>query len=141
MTGLTGGTGGTGGTGATGMTGMTGGTGNTGANGLTVNSQTGSYTTVLSDAGKQILFPVGSGIGVVYTIDSNANVPYALGTQIWFANRSSNNLSIAITADTLILAGTTTTGNRVLQPNSIAVAVKEQSTVWLIGTYIGTALA
>jgi hypothetical protein len=141
-TGLTGNTGGTGGTGATGQTGNTGNTGNTGANGLTVNSQTVSYTTLLSDAGKQILLPTGGGSGIAFTIDSNANVPYTLGTQIWFTNRSSNNLAIGINgSDTLLLAGGSgSTGTRTLSPNSVAVANKVQTTLWLIDTYMGTEL-
>ena len=70
-----------------------------------------------------------------FTIDSNANVPYPIGTQLYFANRSAVNLSIAINADTMFLAGTTLTGTRSLAQNGIALAVKVETTVWIIGGY------
>lgn len=95
-------------------------------------SQSANYTCVLSDAGKQILHPNGGGSGDTFTIPANAAVAFEIGTAITFINRDSNNVSIAITTDTLILAGGTSTGTRTLAQNGIATVVKVEATVWLI---------
>jgi len=41
-------------------------------------------------------------------------------------------VSIAITTDTLTLAGSTTTGTRSLAQNGVATAIKVASTSWII---------
>jgi hypothetical protein len=136
-TGSTGSTGATGATGPTGGTGGTGGTGDTGATGtsssIPQNVQPNNYTTVLSDAGECIFHPSTDNVVRTYTIDSNTNVPYLVGTLINFVNRSPANLIIGINSDTLILAGTTSTGPRTLVQNGSATAYKVEDTVWLIG--------
>ena len=134
-TGNTGSTGSTGPTGATGATGPTGGTGNTGTFAQVQSSHSANYTTVLGDANTQLLHPATDANARTFTINSNANVPYPLGTQITFINMTAAVLSIAITADTMTMAGTTTTGTRALAQNSIAVAIKVAATSWLIGAY------
>lgn len=100
-------------------------------NNVVQNSQSAAYTTVLSDAGKQILHPTSDNNARTFTIDSNANVPYAIGTCITFINQI-NTITISINADTLILAGTGTTGSRTLAANGIATAIKITTTIWLI---------
>jgi hypothetical protein len=45
---------------------------------------------------------------------------------------SSSSLSIAITSDTMYLAGTGSTGTRTLAQYGIATAMKMTSTTWLI---------
>lgn len=102
------------------------------------NSQSVNYTAVLADAGKHILHPNGGGAGDTFTIPANASVAYDIGTVITFVNRDSNAVSIAINTDTLILAGTTTTGTRTLAQNGIATAIKVEATTWIIS---GTALS
>jgi len=92
--------------------------------------QSANYTTVLSDAGGVIRHPVTDDNPRTFTIDSNANVAYSVGTLITFVNRI-NTLSIAITSDTMYLGGTTTTGTRTMAPNSIATAYKDSDTVWI----------
>lgn len=109
-----------------------------GFRGVPLNSQSGNYTCVMADAAKTILHPSGAGSGDTFTIPANASVAYELGTTITFINADSNNLSIAITSDTMTLAGTTTTGTRTLAQNGIATAIKLTSTTWLIS---GTGLA
>lgn len=96
------------------------------------NSQSANYGLVQSDSGKHILHPNGAGAGDTYTIPANASVAYEIGTVLTFVNRDSNNLTIAITSDTLILAGTTSTGSRTLGQNGVATAIKVESTVWII---------
>jgi len=95
------------------------------------NSQSAAYTTTLSDAGKHILHPTADNNPRTFTIDSNANVPYPIGTSITFVNQI-NTLTIAITSDTLTQAGTGSTGSRTLSAAGIATALKLTSTSWII---------
>lgn len=104
-----------------------------GFRGLPVNSQTGNYTLVLSDVGKTIRHPSGGGAGDTFTIAAQASVTWPDGAAITFENRDSNALSIAITTDTLRLAGTGTTGTRTLAQYGIATAVFDDAiNEWLI---------
>jgi hypothetical protein len=98
---------------------------------ITQNSQSGAYTTIASDAGKHILHPSSDNNARTFTIDSNANVPYPIGTSITFVNEV-NTLTIAITSDTLTFASVGTTGSRTLSANGIATALKIGSTSWII---------
>lgn len=95
------------------------------------NSQSAAYTTVLADAGKHLLHPTADNNARTFTIDSNANVAYAIGTTITFVNEI-NVLTIAITSDTLALAGTASTGSRTLAAMGTATALKKTSTSWII---------
>lgn len=95
------------------------------------NSQSAAYTTVLSDSGKHILHPVADNNARTFTIDSNANVAYPVGTAITFVNEI-NTVTISITSDTLTLAGAGTTGSRTLAANGIATAIKITATKWVI---------
>lgn len=100
---------------------------------LTQNSQSAAYTTVLGDAGKQIYHPGADTTARTWTIDSNANVAYAIGTCITFINDTLGGvITIAITSDTMILAGAGTTGSRTLAASSIATACKMTATRWII---------
>jgi hypothetical protein len=95
------------------------------------NSQSAAYTTVISDSGKHILHPTADNNARTFTIDSNANVPYPIGTAITFINQI-NTVTIAITSDTLVLAGLGSTGSRTLAANGMATAVKIATTTWMI---------
>jgi hypothetical protein len=95
------------------------------------NSQSTAYTTILSDANKHIYHPAGDNNARTFTIDSNANVPYPIGTTITFVNEI-NTVTIAITTDTLVLSGTGATGSRTLAANGQATALKVTSTRWVI---------
>jgi hypothetical protein len=97
------------------------------------NSQSAGYTTVLADAGKHIYHPSADTTARTWTIDSNANVAYLIGTTLTFVNdTSAGTITIAITSDTLVLAGAGTTGSRTLAANGIATAIKMTSTRWQI---------
>ena len=100
-------------------------------------SKSTAYTTVLADAGRHILHPTADNNPRTFTIDSNSNVAYPVGTAITFINQI-NTLTIAITSDTMTLAGTSSTGSRTLAVNGIATAIKIASTSWLIS---GTGLS
>ena len=95
-------------------------------------SQSANYTTVLSDSGKHIFHPSTDTNARTFTIDSNTNVAYPVGTAITFVNMSSSAVTIAITSDTMYLAATGTTGSRTLAQYGTATALKIASTTWLI---------
>ena len=97
-----------------------------------INSQSAAYTAVLADSGKAILHPSTDANARTFTIDSNATVAYALGTVLTFINMTSQVVTIAITSDTLYLAGTGTTGSRSLAQYGMASAIKMTSTTWII---------
>lgn len=97
------------------------------------NSQSAAYTTVLTDSGKHLYHPSADTTARTWTIDSNANVAYPIGTAITFVNDTSGwVITIAITSDTLVLAGAGTTGSRTLAANGVATAIKMTSTRWII---------
>lgn len=98
---------------------------------LPQNSKSAAYTTVLTDGAKHILHPTADNNARTFTIDSNANVTYPIGTTLTFVNQI-NTVTIAITSDTLTLAGTGATGSRTLAANGIATALKITSTSWVI---------
>ena len=95
------------------------------------NSQIAAYTTVLTDGNKHIYHPSSDNNARTFTIDSNVNVAYPIGTTITFVNEI-NTVTIAITSDTLTLAGLGSTGSRTLAANGIATAMKVASTKWVI---------
>jgi hypothetical protein len=118
-----------------------GATGSTGAPGATqtgINLGNGgaalsaNYTTVLGDAGLELQHAVGDNNARTFTIDSNANVAYPVGTVLLFVNLK-NTLTIAITSDTMTLVNSATTGSRTLAVNGVAVAIKVGTTSWIIG--------
>jgi Protein of unknown function (DUF2793) len=95
--------------------------------GVPQNTQNGTYTTVMTDAGKMIYHTSGS--AHTWTIDSNANVAYPIGTVLTFVNENSGgNVTLAITSDTLRWGSST--GSRTLAANGTATAVKVASTTW-----------
>lgn len=97
------------------------------------NSQSAAYTTVLADAGKHLLHPSADTTARTFTIDSNANVAYPIGTALTFINQNSAGVvTIAITSDTMRLAGAGTTGSRTLAANGVATAIKITTTEWII---------
>jgi hypothetical protein len=95
------------------------------------NSQSAAYTTVMADGGKSIFHPSTDNNARIFTIDSNANVSYPVGTAITFVNMI-NTVTISITSDTMYLAGTGTTGSRTLAIYGVATAYKMTSTTWII---------
>jgi hypothetical protein len=96
------------------------------------NSQSASYTTVLSDANKHLFHPAADNNIRSFAIASNATVPYPIGTTITFVNMSAAILQVSVTTDTLYLSGPGTTGTRTLAANGIATALKISATEWII---------
>ena len=100
---------------------------------LQQNSQSADYTLVIGDAGKQIFHPSADTSARTFTIPANGSVPFAVGTAVTFINQNgAGTITIAITTDTMRLAGDGSTGSRTLAANGIATAVKVTSTEWLI---------
>jgi hypothetical protein len=89
---------------------------------------TGSYTIVAADAGEHIY----STATRTVTIPANASVAFPVGTAISFVAATGATVTIAITSDTLLLAGPGTTGSRTLAPFGMATALKITSTSWII---------
>lgn len=93
--------------------------------------KTSAYTLVIDDAGKHI--HKGGTTAFTATIPSNASVAFPIGTAITFVNSgTSGAMTIAITTDTMRLAGAGTTGSRALAAYGVATAVKVTSTLWMI---------
>lgn len=97
------------------------------------NSKSSAYTLVLADAGKHILHPSADTTARTFTIPANSSVAFPVGTAITFVNQNGAGVvTIAITSDTMRLAGAGTTGSRTLAANGIATALKIASTEWII---------
>jgi len=99
--------------------------------GIPQNSQNGNYNIVIGDAGKHIYHPAGQA-AATYTIPANSNVAFTTGTAITIVNGSANNVSIAVTTDTMTLANSANTATRTLTANGVATCVKVTSTSWII---------
>ena len=98
--------------------------------GLPQSGSSTSATLAIGDAGKHIYVNTAS---QTMTIPANGTVAYPVGTTITFiAGPSATTVSIAITTDTMYLAGTGTTGTRTLAAHGMATAVKVASTTWYI---------
>lgn len=97
------------------------------------NAQSTAYSLVLTDAGKHILHPSADTTARIFTIPANASVAFPIGSAITFVNQvSAGVLTIAITTDTMRLAGAGTTGSRTLAANGVATAIKLTATEWII---------
>jgi hypothetical protein len=88
----------------------------------------GNLTLSKAHAGEHIYV---TGSSQTITIPANASVPFEIGTTIVIINAAVTS-TIAITSDTLRLAGTATTGNRTLSSNGMATLVKITATSWII---------
>jgi hypothetical protein len=104
-----------------------------GTRGVPQNSQSAAYTLVIEDAGKHILHPSADTTARTFTIPANGSVAFPIGTTVSFVNQNGAGvITIAITTDTMRLAGAGTTGSRTLAANGIATCIKLTSTEWLI---------
>ncbi len=97
------------------------------------NSKSAAYTLVLADAGGHIYHPSADTTARTWTIPANASVAFPIGTTLTFVNdNAAGVVTIAITTDTMRLAGAGTTGSRTLAANGIATAIKMTATSWII---------
>jgi hypothetical protein len=96
-----------------------------------VNSKSADYTAVLADSGKTILHAIADDNPRTFTIPANSSVAYDVGTVLTFVNLI-NDVTIAITTDTMYLANDGATGSRTLAVYGVASAIKVDSTSWII---------
>lgn len=97
------------------------------------NSRSADYTLALSDGGGHVYHPSTDTTGRTWTIPANASVAFPIGSAVTFINdTSAGSITIAITSDTLVLAGTGSTGSRTLAANGVATAIKVTNTRWVI---------
>lgn len=109
------------------------GTSQVGFRNIPQNSKSANYTCVLTDAGDHILHPSADTTARTFTIPANSSVAYTIGTAITFVNQNGAGVvTIAITTDTMRLAGAGTTGSRSLAANGVATALKIAATEWII---------
>ena len=97
------------------------------------NSRSAAYTLVSADAGLHIYHPSADTTARIWTIPANASVAFPIGSALTFVNdNAAGVITIAITTDTMRLAGAGTTGSRTLAANGIATAIKMTATTWQI---------
>ena len=99
--------------------------------GTPINSQSAAYEFAFADSGKTILHPTADNNPRTFTIPSNASVALPVGMVITGVNQI-NTVTIAITSDTLTLAGTSSTGSRSIAANGVWALIKAASTAWYI---------
>jgi hypothetical protein len=88
----------------------------------------GAYTLVAGDAGELVYTTTTRTV----TIPANSSVAFEVGTTIVFVSGTGAVTTIAITTDTMRLAGAGTTGSRTLAAHGMATAVKVAATEWYI---------
>lgn len=82
-------------------------------------------TLALVNAGKMLVVTTNQ------TIPANASVAFPSGTVIVIFNNSASTITVAITTDTLRLAGSATTGTRTIAAYGFCTVTKIASTVWV----------
>jgi hypothetical protein len=95
--------------------------------------QSANYTFTITDGGKHIYHPAADTSGRTWTIPANASVAFPVGTAITLVNATGAGLvTLAITSDTVYLAGSGETGSRLLEASGIATLLKVGATLWII---------
>jgi hypothetical protein len=89
---------------------------------------TGNLTLTKAHAGEHVYV---TGASQTITIPANGTTAFEIGTTIVIINANVTS-SVAITTDTLRLAGTATTGTRTLAAYGMATLVKVAATTWMI---------
>jgi hypothetical protein len=90
-------------------------------------------TFALTDGGGHVYHPSADTTARTWTIPANASVAFPIGAAILVINdTSAGALTIAITSDTLVQAGTGSTGSRTLAANGEATLLKIGTTRWRI---------
>jgi hypothetical protein len=128
--GAVGATGPTGPVGATGPQGTTGSTGSTGPQGdptLSINSQTVSYTLVLSDASK--LVEINSASANNLTVPLNSTVAFPVGTQVSLLQVGAGQMTVVATGGVTINA---TPGLKLRAQWSSATLIKRATDTWVL---------
>ena len=96
--------------------------------GLPQNVQTGNYTAVMGDIGKEVFF-TGNATG---TIPANASVAFPIGTVMAFSADVGKVATITITSDSMVWVPTGVTTNRTVTGPGTLIAVKKKATTWWV---------
>ena len=88
-----------------------------------------SYTLVLTDSGKHVIFTGGS--TATLTVPTNASVAFPVGTTILVVNDNSGNLTISGAGVTFRLANGST-GNRTVATKGLATCLKTATDTWYV---------
>jgi len=88
-----------------------------------------SYTLVLTDSGKHVIFTGGS--TATLTVPTNASVAFPVGTTILVVNDNSGNLTISGAGVTFQLANGAT-GNRTVATKGLATCLKTATDTWYV---------
>jgi hypothetical protein len=96
--------------------------------GMPQNSKATSYQLIIGDMGKHVYVTATSTV----TIPAYTSVDFPIGTTIIVVAGTGATVSIAITTDTMNLAGAGTTGTRTLAPFGMATLVKVAQSTWFI---------
>jgi hypothetical protein len=88
-----------------------------------------SYTLVLTDSGKHVIFTGGS--TATLTVPTNASVAFPIGTTILVVNDNSGNLTISGAGVTFQLANGGT-GNRTVATKGLATCLKTATDTWYV---------
>jgi len=97
--------------------------------GMPQNTNPGTYTITAADNGKHLYYTT---TAQTVTIPANGTLALPIGFSFVIVNAAAVSTSIAITTDTLLLAGVGTTGTRTLAAYGMATALKITSTSWII---------
>jgi hypothetical protein len=96
--------------------------------GMPQNSKSADYELVIGDMGKHVYVTATSTI----TVPAYTSVDFPIGTTIAIVAGTGATVSIAITTDTMYLAGAGTTGTRTLAAFGMATLVKVAQSTWFI---------
>lgn len=88
-----------------------------------------SYTLVLTDSGKHVIFTGGS--TATLTVPTNSSVAFPIGTTILVVNDNSGNLTISGAGVTFQLANGST-GNRTVATKGLATCLKTATDTWYV---------
>lgn len=106
--------------------------------GIPVTAKSADYTLALADQGTCIYHPTTDASTRTWTIPANASVAFPVNSVVTFYNDIGGGvITIAITSDTLVLAGTGSTGSRTLAAGGLATMLKVTSTRWVISGGVG----
>jgi hypothetical protein len=101
--------------------------------GRRIRSISAAYGFVLDDEDTIVLHPAADTTARTWTIPANSSVVFPIGTGLQIINQNAAGvLTIAITSDTMRLAGAGTTGSRTLAANGSARVTKITATEWII---------
>lgn len=98
-----------------------------------INSQSAAYTFTGMDAARTVLHPSADTSARTFTVPANSATAFEIGAELEVVNQNGAGvITIAITTDTMRLAGAGTTGSRTLAANGMARIKKLTATEWII---------